>query len=231
MSRSTNQQTSAPNPGRRRKPRHPSRKRKTHAKQVQLAEVVPSGDAAQYVSEIFDRHITKSVAPHLDAASDPSTLEHHSRKCAICNHPERADLEEDFVSWRNADLIQKDYDLPNFRTIYTHARATGLYQRRRENLRFAAELLIEHADQAKPSPDTILRAIQICARLDAKGEWLEPAKQVIFSSSVNKAAPAPELQTPAREAEPPNRQLPTSISSLTDAISINTQTLIDSRGD
>jgi hypothetical protein len=203
----------------------------THAKQVQLAEVVPSGDAAQYVSEIFERHITKSVAPHLDAASDPSTLEHHSRKCAICNHPERADLQEDFVSWRNADLIQKDYDLPNFRRMYTHARATGLYQRHRDNLRFAAELLIEHADQAKPSPDTILRAIQICARLDAKGEWVEPAKQVIFSSSVNKAAPAREPQALAREAKSPNEQLPTSISSLTDAISINTQPVIDSCGD
>jgi hypothetical protein len=90
---------------------HPSRNRKTHAKRAQLAEVVPSGDAARYVSEIFDRHITKSVAPHLDADPDTSTLERHSRKCAICNHPERADLEEDFVSWRNADLIQKDYDL------------------------------------------------------------------------------------------------------------------------
>jgi hypothetical protein len=211
--------------------RGPIRERLPKAERGQLAEVVPVGGAAEYASEIFDRHITKSVAPHRDDDSDLKALQRHTRKCAICNHPDRADLEEDFVSWRNADLIHKDYDLPNFRTIYTHARATGLYQRRRENLRFAAELLIEHADQAKPSPDTILRAIQICARLNAKGDWVEPPKHVIFSSSVNTAAPAPEPQEPAREEESPNPQLSTPISSLTDTISINTQTLIDSRGD
>ena len=211
--------------------RDPSRKRMTHANRVQIAEVVPAGDAAQYVSEIFDRRITKSVSLHRDGASDPVTLEHHSRKCAIRNHPKRADLEEDFVSWRNAQLIKIDYDLPNFRTIYTHARAAGLYQRRCENLRFAAELLIEYADQVEPSPDTILRAIQICARLNGKGVWVEPPKHVIFSPSVNPAAPAPELQAPVREPESPNRQHPTAISRLTDTISIDTQTIIDGRGD
>ena len=121
-------------------------------------------------------------------------LDHHSLKCVICNHPDRADLEEDFVSWRNAELIQKDYELPNFRAVYRHARATGLYQRRRENLRFAAELLIEHADQAEPSPDAVLRAIQICARLNGSGEWVEPVKRVIFSSGGNVSAPEPASQ-------------------------------------
>lgn len=213
--------------------RRPPLKASRHSKKVQLAEVVPTGDAAQYVSEIFDRHITKSVAPHRDGVSDPATLEHHSRKCVICNHSDRADIEEDFVSWHNVELIQRDYDLGNYRAIYRHARATGLYQRRRENLRFAAELLIEHADQVKPSPDAILRAIQICARLSGQGEWVEPAKHVIFSSNANAAAPEPEpeSQAEAREEEPPNRQLPTSISSLTDTISINTHNLIDTGGD
>jgi hypothetical protein len=89
------------------------------------------------------------------------------------------------VCWRNADLIQRDYELPNYRTVYRHARATGLFQRRRENLRFAAELLIERADQAKPSPGAILRAVGICARISAHGNWVEPAKHVIFSSSSN----------------------------------------------
>jgi hypothetical protein len=56
---------------------------------------------------------------------------HHERKCAICHQPKRADPQEDFFNWRNAELICKQYALPNYRTIYRHARATGLYQRRR----------------------------------------------------------------------------------------------------
>jgi hypothetical protein len=166
------------------KPR-PKLKSSRHSKKVQLAEVVPSGDASKYVTEIFDRRFTNSESPRPENQSELAALERHARKCAICNHPNRADLEQDFVSWRNADLIKKDYDLPNFRTIYTHARATGLYQRRRENLRFAAELLIEHADQAQPGPDTILRAIHTCAHLTGSGAWVEPIKRVIFSSGNN----------------------------------------------
>jgi hypothetical protein len=110
-------------------------------------------------SDILDSRFTVGASLRPDDDSASASLERHARKCVICNHPERADLEEDFLSWRNAELIHKDYDLPNFRAIYRHARATGLYQRRRGNLSFAAELLIEPVDQAKPSPETILRAI------------------------------------------------------------------------
>jgi hypothetical protein len=116
--------------------RRPPMKATRHSKQVQLAAVVPAGDAAEYVSELFDRQIAKSTAPHRDEDSELATVARHARKCAICHHPDREDLEEDFLAWRNAELIQKDYELPNYRTIYRHARATGLYQRRRENLRF-----------------------------------------------------------------------------------------------
>jgi hypothetical protein len=158
----------------------PPRKSPRCSRKFPLAEVIPAGDASHYVAEIFDRRFTNAHSPHGDDDSELATLERHARKCAICNHPDRADLEEDFVSWRNAELIQKDYDLPNFRTIYTHARATGLYERRRQNLRFAAELLIVHSDQAKSGPDTILRAIHTCAYLNGSGGWVEPTKRVII---------------------------------------------------
>jgi hypothetical protein len=174
------------------KPRSP-RKTKRYTKPRHLAKVVPSDDAAEYVAKVLDAPITNASLSRRDH-SDLTALDYHARKCLICNHPDRADLEEDFVSWRNIELIQKDYELPNFRAVYRHARATGLFQRRRENLRFAAELLIEHADQAQPSPDAILRAIQVCARLNDTGEWVEPVKRVIFSSGGNASAPEPASQ-------------------------------------
>jgi len=192
------------------KPR-PPRKAKRYTTPRRQPAVVPSGDAAEYVAKAFDGPITKASISRRDD-SELASLDHHALKCVICNHPDRADLEEDFVSWRNVELIQKDYQLPNFRGVYRHARATGLYQRRRENLRFAAELLIEHADQAEPSPEAILRAIQICARLNGNGEWVEPVKRVIFSSGGNISAPEPEHQfepqrDPTSRREPVLQQL------------------------
>jgi hypothetical protein len=187
----------------------PSRKPKRRSKQVQLAELVPDDDDSEYLAQAFDGRFTTADIPHRDGESALAALERHARKCVICNHPDRADLEEDFVSWRNAELIFKDYALPNFRAIYRHARATGLYQRRRENLRFAAELIIEHADQAQPTPDAILRAIQICARLNSSGDWVEPPKRVIFTSGPNLTVAEPASQTePVFGPEHAPQQLP-----------------------
>jgi hypothetical protein len=178
-----------------RKPPLKSPRRSTN-KKSQLAEVVPPGDALLHdVVDILDRRFTVADIRHRDDDSSPAALERHARKCVICNHPRREDLEEDFLSWRNAELIHKDYAQPNFRAIDRHARATGLYQRRRENLGFAAELLIEHADQAKPSPNAILRAIQICSRINASGDWVEPPKHVILSSGPNVEVAEPASQT------------------------------------
>jgi hypothetical protein len=165
------------------------------------ADVLPSGNAARFVAKSLDRLITKASRPHRDEHSNLASIDRHDRKCAICHHPERADLEEDFLNWRNADLLRKRYKLPNYRTIYRHARATGLYQRRRENLRFAAELLIEDVDQARPGPDTILRAINTCARLNDRGQWVEPVKHVVVSSGSSIASFPPAFQ-PAPVPEP-----------------------------
>ena len=143
---------------------------------------MPGPDAADLVVESLDLHAKKAAGPHHKTPSKLSNPERHSRKCAICHHPDRADIEEDFLSWRNAELTQKDHKLPNYRTIYRHARTHGLYERRRQNLRFAAELLIEHADQARPDANVILRAIRACACINRSGEWVEPARRVIVSS-------------------------------------------------
>ncbi len=191
---------------------------------VHLSKIVAGTDAAEFVAEALDRHAKKAAGPHRNRPSKLPTPERHSRKCAICHHPNRADIEEDFLCWRDADLIQKEYELPNYHTIYRHAHTHGLYERRRGNLRFAAELLIEHADQAQPDANVILRAIRACACINDRGEWVEPARRVIYSSRDQQAAaapapqstPQPEFQQSVREAAS-STQSPASISSNTDA--------------
>src|SRR5271168_458501 len=179
-------------------PAKPKRKYKPRPKRqpqpVRFAKIIPGGDAAGFVAASLDRHANKAGGPHRHESSDLPALERHSRKCAICHHTNRADMEEAFVNWRNADLIQTENDLPDYHTIYRHARALGLYERRRENLRFAAELLVEHADQAQPDANIILRAIHACARINDRGEWVEPVRRIIASSGEPQPAFAPAPQ-------------------------------------
>ena len=55
----------------------------------------------------------------------PST-ERHSRKCAICTHPDRQAIEEAFLQQSPNHNIVKDYNLPSLSSLYRHAHATGL---------------------------------------------------------------------------------------------------------
>ena len=113
---------------------------------------------------------------------EPSSLNYHQRKCQICKHPRREEIEEDFINWCKADEIVDVYQLEGYRAVYRHAHATGLFDRRRLNLRFAAETLVEEVNCVDPCADAVLRAIRTCTRLNDRGEWNEPPSRVIISS-------------------------------------------------
>jgi hypothetical protein len=127
----------------------------------------------------------------------------HARRCAICHHPERDAIEEEFVHWFHADRIVEHYELPSRSGVYRHAYATGLYDLRRHNMRYALEHLIEEARLATPvSGDCVIRAVRAHARLTATGRWIEPPKEIIVSRRVipNKSAALPAKSAGTREA-------------------------------
>ena len=109
-------------------------------------------------------------------------IERHARKCIICKHDQREEIEEDFLQWGHPDSITQTYQLVNYRTIYRHAHATGLMEQRTMNLRFACESVVEHSSAVVPSADALLRAIRMCTRINNRGEWHEPPSHVIVSS-------------------------------------------------
>jgi hypothetical protein len=75
----------------------------------------------------------------------PSSMERHSRKCAICAHPARQAIDQAFLHrsrdrvWaddsaqQNVVQIVTDYNLPSLSSLYRHAHATGLMQTRHSN--------------------------------------------------------------------------------------------------
>ncbi|MGC1257563.1 MAG: hypothetical protein WA867_18530 [Candidatus Acidiferrales bacterium] len=114
--------------------------------------------------------------------------ERHERKCFICHHPNRAEIDDDILHWCNPANITFKYNLNDYRCIYRHAHATDLMDRRRLYMRDSLEHVIEHAESVSPSADAIIRAVRACGRLNAKGEWVDPPTQVNYSSDVARRA-------------------------------------------
>jgi hypothetical protein len=122
-------------------------------------------------------------------------LERHSRRCIICHHPEREDIEEEFVHWRSPSRLAHDYKLGDYRTIYRHARAAGLLLQRRERLHSALDAFVESVDDVTFTGDTILRAMRAYSCIDSHGRWTEIPTQVQFSTSHGAHPPQPPTRT------------------------------------
>lgn len=137
--------------------------------------------------------------PSRPGLHNSSNFRRHSRKCAICRHPRREDIEEEFLQWHPPANIQEDYDLPSRSAIYRHAQATGLRKRRRRNLRGLAERILENADVTRPSGETILRAMRIYAHITEDGEWIEPAKRTVVHHIHSFAPRTDSTETTSRD--------------------------------
>jgi hypothetical protein len=137
----------------------------------------------------------------------PSAPGRHSRKCTICRHPDRALIEEDFVSWCSAAQISKDYGIPDRFSIYRHAHATGLFKKRARRISFALSPLIEQAQSVEVSARSIIRAVEVFAHLDEDGKWIQPGsnrnKTAIFPLSPGSAR-RDRLRPPFSRALRPN---------------------------
>jgi len=110
------------------------------------------------------------------------SLAQHKRCCSICNHPERDTIEEAFLQWRSPQNLWWEFKLPSRTTIYRHAHAVGLFDKRSCNLRSALEHMIEDAERVKPTAQGVIQAIRAYTRVNRAGEWIDPPTHVVVSS-------------------------------------------------
>jgi hypothetical protein len=134
--------------------------------------------------------------------AEMSALERHERKCQICRHRDREEIESDFLHWHDVSDLVIDYKLPNRRTLYRHARATGLFELRMANIRDAAALIAARAEHAKATASSVLKAIQACSQIDELGRWIEPPKQLVRYTVIGSPESAESQLPSAREAAP-----------------------------
>jgi len=107
-------------------------------------------------------------------SSRTSRFERHERKCVICQHPEREDIEVDFMNWHSPASLAAHYKLPDRYTVYRHAHAVGLFKLRKANLRTVYEQILEGAGRVNVTADSVIRAAKAYASMTDAGEWREP---------------------------------------------------------
>jgi len=110
------------------------------------------------------------------ASRRASKLSYHSRKCSVCRHPHRAEIEEALLDWDSISAITAEYRLPGRAAIYRHAHAVGLFAHRNRGLRGALARIIQKASVVEPDAMTIVRAVELFARLNDDGELTSPAR-------------------------------------------------------
>jgi hypothetical protein len=121
-----------------------------------------------------------------------SALERHARKCVICNHPDREEIEELFLHWNKPAWFAPDFNVTS-RALYRHAHATGLYEARQGNLRCVLDRILERSGEATLTGESIIRAVRAYTCLTSENQWVEPPSRVIFSSQ--------PLPAPARHGD------------------------------
>ncbi|MGH9729132.1 MAG: hypothetical protein ACRD4V_11160 [Candidatus Acidiferrales bacterium] len=130
-------------------------------------------------------------------------LGRHAAQCRICNHPDRASIEFDFLNWRSPWDLVNHYHLRSLTTIYRHAHATGLFGRRRLNLRFALERMVERVGEVPVTASAILRSVRAIACMNDSGEWIDPPTRVIISRARSHDEPRPSHERKSRAARKP----------------------------
>ena len=111
--------------------------------------------------------------------SEPSvSLGRHQRACSVCAHPEKEEIEGAFVGWRSPAIIAQEYGLADRASVYRHAHALGLFQKRQKNVRAALERIIEKAGEVDVTASAVVAAIQAYAKINSAGEWIERTETV-----------------------------------------------------
>lgn len=157
---------------------------------------------AQNSTESKSRRTRRRRKSNRSAPAFP--YERHSRKCQICRHPDRELIEADFVEWRHPNHIYDDYKIAYF-PLYRHARATGLLQRRAENVSIVVQRLLEDVESVEvTSAFAILRGVHILASLNSRGQWTAPTTtHVVVRGDQKPAQSSSDTASPASESVGP----------------------------
>lgn len=131
---------------------------------------------------------TRRRGPNADGdrklSPDP---DRHRRKCKICRHPHRDEIERDYLQWRASRDIARSFGITDHTVIFRHAWATGLYQQRQRIIAYALHPLLEQSEDVfiKATPRAIISAVQTYSQINNEGRRIrsKPVTHVYIDPS------------------------------------------------
>lgn len=109
----------------------------------------------------------------------------HEYHCKICSHPKREEIEQAFLTWTSPIQIAENYGVSRD-SVYRHANALSLLDKRRRNLHAALERIIERAGDVEVSATAVVSAVAAYAKINAKGQWVERSETVNLNELFNR---------------------------------------------
>jgi len=106
------------------------------------------------------------------------SLGRHRRTCSVCRHAQREEIEAAFIGWRSPAAIAEEFGLADRASVYRHAHALGLFEKRRRNIRAALERIIEKAGEVDVTASAVVAAVQAYSKINAAGEWIDRTETV-----------------------------------------------------
>jgi len=131
------------------------------------------------------------------------SLGRHKASCMVCAHDHCAEIEADFVNWKSPAAIATEYRLSDRVSVYRHAHAFGLFEKRKRNLRAALERIIEKAGDVEVTAAAVVAAVQAYAKINAQGQWIDRSEHVNLNELFERMTQG-ELEAYARDGNLPN---------------------------
>jgi len=126
----------------------------------------------------------------------------HERNCTVCAHPQRAEIEQRFIAWESPAVLKWEFKLADRSSIYRHAHAFGLFEKRKRNVRAALEKIIERVGEVDITAAAVVSAIQAYAKINAQGQWVDRTEHVNLNELFDRMSKE-ELEAYAANGELP----------------------------
>jgi hypothetical protein len=101
----------------------------------------------------------------------------HEYYCKICSHPNLEEIEQAFLTWTSPVQIARNFGVSRD-SVYRHAHALSLLDKRRRNLHSALERIIERAGDVEVSAAAVVSAVAAYAKINASGLWVERSEHI-----------------------------------------------------
>ncbi len=125
------------------------------------------------------------------------SLGRHKRTCSVCRHQQCGEIESGFLAWQSPAALAQEYGLADRASVYRHAHALGLFEKRRRNVRAALERIIEKAGEVDVTAAAVVSAVQAYSKINAAGEWIDRTETVSMNELFDRMS-TPELESYAQ---------------------------------